>query len=118
MDAQLLQAIMSNAGTDTDPRMVQMQRQQKLIDQMRQQAMMPHGGGPASGATYGPAIQQIAQGLAAKKMQGKLDTDMAAANMEQQGNRTRNLDALIMALRRQIPQSNTAMLPPDGMEDQ
>lgn len=118
MDAQLLQALLGNSGGEADPRMVQMQRQQKMIDQMRQQAISPHAGGPAAGATYGPALQQIAQGIMAKKMQGKVDTGMQELNQERMGNRSRNLDALIMAMRRQIPGSNTAMLPPDGMEDQ
>lgn len=118
MDARMIQALMSNAGTDTDPRMQQMQRQQKMIDAMRQEAIAPRGGGPAAGATYGPALQQIMSGIAAKQMQGKADTEMATLNQERAGNRTQNLDALIMALRKQIPQSNTAMLPPDGMEDQ
>lgn len=112
---------MGVAGTDLDPRMSQMKRQQRMADMLRQSALTPRGPiqsrvGPVSQGIGGP-IQQMAEMMMAEKMQGRADEQMGQIGRDQTANRANYMDQLIMALRHKIPGSNTAQLPPEGMED-
>lgn len=112
-----------NAGQDQnlDPRMLQLQRQQKLADMLRQQAMDPGQGQMVSGHYVAPGagglIKQLGSAGLAAYMQPGMDETAGALGAERRDVRNRYADALMMALRKQLPQQQGVVLPPEGMED-
>lgn len=121
MDPQLIQAMMSGEGTEDDPRIAQLTRQQKMAEQMRNDSMQQRQGQMVSGHFVAPSpldyVSQLVQGYQAKKMQGQVDQGMTDMSKARAGNRAKYYDALTMALRRPFPQPSGPVLPPDGMED-
>lgn len=121
MDPQMIQAMLQMGGNDS-AQMQQLKRQQKMADMLRQQAMQMPQAQQMGRVSSAPGIANVAAnayGLyQANKMQGGIDQGMQQQQQQQTDTKTKYLDALMMALRRNPPQAGQSMLPPNGMEDQ
>lgn len=120
MDPQLQQDVLG-LGSEMDPQVAQVKRQQAMANALRQKAMAPMEGTQAGRIYKAPGIANLAAnmyaGYKSQQMQPGIDQQMGTINQKQIGTKQRYLDALQMALRRAPPQAGTNVLAPDGMED-
>lgn len=118
MDPALIQSII---GMGQDPEAQELLRKQKMIDALRMNAMRVHPAAEKVGRVATPnfagPIGNVMQAYMAQNMQGDVDQRQKAVSERQNAAQSKYLDALVMALRRQIPGTGSRMLPPDGMED-
>jgi hypothetical protein len=131
LDPQAMQAILQ-AGSN-DPQAAALKQQQARIDMMRKQALGMIGGqnrGRSTGLASALAGGYI--GRQAMGQQTGVDEGMQASAARTADARTKYMDAMMMAMRRQYPEQGMQppaqpgmpaqpappMLPPDGMEDQ
>jgi hypothetical protein len=118
IDPNMMQAVLG-AG-ENDPQADILRRQQAQVNAMRQRAgnVQP---GQMAGRVFVPniggAIAGGVQGYQANQMQPKIDQGMADMGMRNVDAKKRYLDALMMGMRKQYPQQQQPVLPPDGMED-
>lgn len=117
MNPQMMQAVL---GAGSDPAAEQAKRKQMLIDSMRRQSMQQPGQqmvGRVALPTWGQGIANAMGGYMASKAQPGVDAEMQQAQNRQVQTRQQFLDAMMMAMRRDYPQMQQPMLPPNGMED-
>jgi hypothetical protein len=119
MDPSMIQSILGGANNPQDDRL---KRRQMQIDTMRKQAMqgVQEPGQMVSGhyvPNYAGMIGGALSGAMIPGQQAALDADMDANHQRQTDTRSKYLDALMMAMRKQYPQQSGPMMPLDGMED-
>jgi hypothetical protein len=123
IDPQMIQALMQSGSND--PQAARLKRQQAQADQMRQTGIQQVMSGPQGqeiGGVYQPnyanMIGGALQAYMGNKQQGGIDTAMGEMNSRNMDAKSKYMDAMMMAMRKNYPQPQSPMLPPDGMEDQ
>lgn len=109
MTPEQIQAILAAGGDD--PEAAGLQRQQSMVDMMRQKAMS--GGGPQQMAgnlivpNWAQSVGNFGQGMLANKMQPGIDQGMQRVDQRNVDARKQYLDILMQGLRNrpQQPQS-------------
>lgn len=112
--------IFQNSGAN-QAQEAQLKRRQMVADMLRKKSQEDPSmvqAGRVFIAPTGQIIGNMLNGIKANQLQTGIDADSQALAASQANTRSAYADALAMALRRNYPQSGTAVLPPDGYEDQ
>ncbi len=104
LDPALIQQILAMEEMDQDPQAIQLARQQKMAEGLRQQSMQP-GQGQMVGRRYvGPGIadniRQVAQGYQAGQQQRGVDAGMMDMQKSRTSGKSAYMNALMNAMRR------------------
>jgi hypothetical protein len=120
LDPAMIQAILGSG--DADPQADILKRQQMQANMMRAASLRDRPQGQMAGRVFSPdiggTIQDAVAGYQANKMQPGIDAGTTAMAGRNVNAKKGYLDAMMMAMRRQVPPPPQPVLPPDGMEDQ
>lgn len=105
----------------TDPADAGLQRQQKMVDMLRQRSMQTpetQMAGRVALPNWGQSLTNAVGGIQANRMQPGIDAGMGQMNERQRTAKRGYLDALVGALRRPNPQAQQQQLPTPGAPKQ